>query len=117
MLTELVKALEERQTALGGELAELRAKQAQTQEVDELLGRKLREKERLLAMITEDSINAYKALWQSFTPGNPFPCPFCYVFQKKISPLKPLPHEDEMEPLACAVCNETFRIPVELLYA
>ena len=117
MLTELVKALEERKAALGREFAELYAKQTLLQGGDEKLTRELREKEQLLALINEESIKEYKALWQSFTPGNPFPCPSCFVFRKRISPLKPLPREDEVEPLTCTVCNETFKIPVELLYA
>jgi hypothetical protein len=117
MLTELVKALEEKKATLRREFAELHAKQAQLQGGDMQLAREIGEKERLLALITEGSIKEYKALWQSFTPGSPFPCPSCFVFQKKISPLKPLPREDEVEPLTCTVCNESFRIPIELLYA
>ncbi len=109
MLTELVKALEEKKATLGRELAEQQAKSAGTES--------LREIERRLIAINDQAINEYKALWQSFTPGTPFPCPVCFVFEKKVSPLKPLPRKDDVEPFTCPSCRETFNIPVELLYA
>jgi hypothetical protein len=68
-------------------------------------------------MINGLSIKEYMALWQAFTPPSPFPCPFCYVFDKKISPLKTLPRVDDVESVKCTVCGEMFEIPVELLYA
>jgi hypothetical protein len=117
MLTELVKALEEKKAALGREFAELHARQTPQQRGDDPIAREIREKEQLLALLNDESIREYKALWQSFTPGSSFPCPCCFVFDKRISPLKPLPREDEVEPLNCSVCNETYKIPVELLYA
>jgi hypothetical protein len=77
----------------------------------------LREKERRFTKINGLSIKEYMALWQSFIPPSPFPCPFCYVFDKKISPLKTLPRVDDLESVKCTVCGEIFEIPVELLYA
>ena len=47
-------------------------------------------------------------------PPNPFPCPFCYVFHKKVSPLKPQSLVGDMEPFTCPECKEKFEIPVEL---
>jgi transcription elongation factor Elf1 len=56
-------------------------------------------------------------MWLSFTPPGPFPCPFCYLYERKVSPLKPLPRMEDVEPVRCSECGETFEIPVELLYA
>ncbi len=114
MLTELVKALEEKKTALERELSAVRDKgqNGSGKSTPESM-----EKERRLAAITDESIKAYMTLWQTFTPPSPFPCPFCYVFDGKTSPLKPLPRVEDVEPVRCTVCGETFEIPVELLYA
>jgi len=117
MLTELVNAIEEKKQTLERELAALHDKNTTGQIAEEQLTRETREKERCLALINEQSIKEYMALWQSFTPPSPFPCPFCYLFQKKTSPLKPLPRMEDVEPVKCTVCGETFEIPVELLYA
>jgi hypothetical protein len=117
MFAELVKALDEKKTALERELAAFREEQALTQTGSGQSAGNAGENERRLALINEQSIKEYKALWQSFTPPGPFPCPFCYVFHKKISPLKPLPRLEDVEPVQCTVCGETFVIPVELLYA
>ncbi len=108
MLTELVRALEEKKSSLERELAENAGCGGAAES---------REKERRFAAITGESIKAYTALWQTFTPPSPFPCPFCYVFDGKVSPLKPLPRVEDMEPVRCTVCGETFEIPLELLYA
>ncbi len=107
MLAELLKALDEKKSALELELAAMR---------EEAIQGGL-EKERRLATINEQSIKEYKALWQTFSPPSSFPCPFCFVFDKKVSPLKPLPRVEDVEPVRCTVCGETFEIPVELLYA
>jgi hypothetical protein len=117
MFAELVKALDEKKSALERELAAIHGKEALSQNVGGELTRDAGENERRLELINEQSIKEYKALWQSFTPPGPFPCPFCYVFLKKISPLKPLPRVEDVEPVKCTVCGETFEIPVELLYA
>jgi len=117
MFAELVKALDEKKSALELELAAIREGQASAQNGCGEAAGNAGEKERRLALINEQSVKEYKALWQSFTPPGPFPCPFCYVFHKKISPLKPLPRVEDMEPVKCTVCGETFEIPVELLYA
>jgi hypothetical protein len=117
MLAELVKALDEKKSALERELTAIHEKQALSQTGAGQSARDTGEKERRLVLINEQSIKEYKALWQSFTPPGPFPCPFCYVFHKKISPLKPLSRVEDMEPVTCTVCGETFEIPVELLYA
>ncbi len=108
MLTELLKALEEKKSDLERDLAEKAGGEGVAES---------RDKERRLAAISEESIKAYTALWQSFTPPSPFPCPFCYVFDGKVSPLKPLPRVEDVEPVRCTVCGETFEIPIELLYA
>ncbi|HEX2768584.1 MAG TPA: hypothetical protein VHN12_04815 [Geobacteraceae bacterium] len=117
MLTELVKAIEEKKQTLEKELAAIHDKNTTGQTVEEQLTRETREKERCLALINEQAIKEYMALWQSFTPPSSFPCPFCYLFQKKTSPLRPLPRMEDVEPVRCTVCGETFEIPVELLYA
>ena len=117
MLAELVKALENKKVVLERELAAIHEKQAAKGPGQEELARDAGEKERLLAALNEQAIREYKTLWQSYTPANPFPCPICFVFDKKISPLKPLPRRDDVEPLHCSVCRETFEIPIELLYA
>lgn len=117
MFAELVKALDEKKTALERELLAIREIQALSQTGAAQSARDAGENERRLALINEQSIKEYKALWQSFTPPGPFPCPFCYVFHKKISSLKPLPRLEDVEPVKCTVCGEIFEIPVELLYA
>ena len=116
MFAELVKALDEKKSALERELAAIHEKDPSQTGAGQLAQDAV-ENERRLALINEQSIKEYKALWQSFTPPGPFPCPFCYVFHKKISPLKPLPRVEDVEPVKCTVCGETFEIPVELLYA
>lgn len=113
MFAELVKALDEKKSAIERELAAIHGKETGVAQLSQDGG----EKERRLALINEQSIKEYKALWQSFTPPGPFPCPFCYVFHKQISPLKPLPRVEDTEPVKCTVCGEIFEIPVELLYA
>ena len=117
MLAELVKALDEKKSALEQELSAIRAEQQLPRTGDARYARESMEKERRLALINDQAIKEYKALWQSFTPPSPFPCPFCFVFEKKVSPLKPLPRNEDVEPVRCTVCGETFEIPVELLYA
>lgn len=117
MLTELVKALDDKKTALERELVAIQEKRSVLQAEQEKLAREAGEKERELALINEQSIKKYKVLWRSYTPPNPFPCPLCFVFHKKISPLEPLTRVDDLEPFQCKVCKETFEIPVELLYA
>lgn len=117
MLTELVKALEEKKADLEKEIAAIHEELTVTQAEDERLDQEFREKEHRLALINDQSIREYKGLWNSYTPGNPFPCPLCFVFDKKTAHLKPLPRIDDVEPLKCSACGETFKIPVELLYA
>ncbi len=117
MLRELVKALEERKSTLEREVAVIHEKQKSAQGEGEKLAREAREKERLLASINEESIKEYKALWQSFAPPSPFPCPFCYLYEKKIATLALLPRVEDTEQFRCTTCGETFEIPVELLYA
>ena len=106
MLTELVKALEVKKAALQKDL-----ENAEEGKGDAHLP------SHRLSMINDGSIREYKALWQTFTPPGPFPCPFCYVFEGRISPLKTLPRQDDVEPVRCDRCGETIEIPVELLYA
>jgi len=112
MLAELVKALEEKKAALEKELGKIAAV-----ENGEHCDPNIREKERQFTMINGLSIKEYMVLWQTFTPPSPFPCPFCYVFDKKVSPLKTLPRVEDVESVKCTVCGEIFEIPVELLYA
>ncbi len=117
MLTELVKALEDRKTVLERELVAIQEQQTLLKAEQVKLAREAGEKEHQLALINDQSIRKYKVLWRSYTPPNPFPCPLCFVFHKKISPLEPLPRMGDVAPLQCKVCKETFEIPVELLYA
>jgi len=105
MLTELVKILEEKKAALESELADIRLKEP---------GRDTGELERRLGLINDHTIKGYKVLWKTFMPPNPFPCPFCFVYNKKISPLKPQSLVGDMEPFTCPECREKFEIPVEL---
>ncbi len=105
MLAELVKVLEEKKAAMETELAALKEKQP---------GREAEEMQRRISMINDQAIKKYKVLWKSFTPPNPFPCPFCFVFHKKVSPLKPMSLVGDMEPFTCPECKEKFEIPVEL---
>jgi len=109
MLNELVKALEMEKISLEKEVENLDAVKRGKVEADRISNR--------LSMINARSIKEYMALWQTFTPPGPFPCPFCYVFDGKVSPLKTLPRVDDVEPVRCSECGETFEIPVELLYA
>jgi hypothetical protein len=109
MLTELLKAVELKKAHL-------------EEEVDNQRLNMVREggsgdNERRLAAITDQSIKEYQLMWLTFTPPGPFPCPFCYLYDRKVSPLKTLPRMEDVEPLRCPECCETFEIPVELLYA
>ncbi len=113
MLTELLKAVEINKVALEKELEYSKAEKNRGKESEQ----NAREIERRLVAINDRSIKDYRALWLSFTPPGPFPCPFCYLFDRKVSPLKTLPRMEDVEPLRCPECNETFEIPVELLYA
>ena len=79
MLTELVKALEEKKSVFEREIAAINEKKVSRISGIEQLDQDTSEKERLLELINEDSIKAYKVLWQSFTPPNPFPCPLCFL--------------------------------------
>ena len=117
MLTELVKVLEDRRIALASDLPALNERRAALRTELEKLDREAAEKEHQLAAITSISIKEYKAIWKSYTPPNPFPCPLCFVFQKKLSPLEPLSRVDDVAPVKCRICQETFQIPIELLYA
>jgi hypothetical protein len=109
MVNELVRALEARKSLLEKELEMLILAGKGKPETDNLADR--------LSRINNRSIKEYRALWSTFTPPAPFPCPFCFVFEKKTSPLKTLPRVEDVEPLICSECGETFEIPVELLYA
>ncbi|HEY6872508.1 MAG TPA: hypothetical protein VI298_07285 [Geobacteraceae bacterium] len=117
MLTELVKALEDKKTTLQREIVAIQEKQTLLQAEQEKLSREAGEKERELAAINEQAIKKYKILWRSYTPPNPFPCPVCFAFHKKISPLEPMARVEDTVTYQCKVCKETFEIPVELLYA
>lgn len=105
MLAELVKVLEEKKSTLEKELATRKEQQP---------GRDAGDLEQRIALINEKNIKGYKVLWKTFMPPNPFPCPFCFVFHKKVSPLKPQSLVGDMEPFKCPECKETFEIPVEL---
>lgn len=117
MLTELVKMLEERRRVLDKTLAVLHERQAVLRAELEAVDRETAAKELQLASITAQSIKEYKVIWKSYTPPNPFPCPLCFVFHKKLSPLVPSSQVDDVEPLKCTICHETFEVPIELLYA
>jgi hypothetical protein len=106
MVNELVRALEARKALLEKELEMLTLAGEGKPETDNLADR--------LYRINSRSIKEYRALWSTFTPPAPFPCPFCFVFEKKTSPLKTLPRVEDVEPLICNECGETFEIPVEL---
>lgn len=105
MLVELVKILEEKKKVLEKDLA------TQPQGRPAPAAGDL---ERKISLINEQTIKGYRILWRTFTPPNPFPCPFCFVFEKKVSPLKPQSLVGDMEPFTCPVCKEKFEIPVEL---
>jgi len=109
MLNELVKALELEKISLEKEIENLAAEKRGKVEADRLSNR--------LSMINARSIKEYMALWQTFTPPGPFPCPFCYVFEGEVSPLKTQPRVEDVETVRCDKCGETIEIPVELLYA
>jgi hypothetical protein len=113
MLTELLKAVEMKKTSLEEELENQKGKKLQEGESAESAA----EIKARLAAINEKSLKEYQAMWLSFTPPGPFPCPFCYLYERKVSPLKPLPRMEDVEPVRCSECGETFEIPVELLYA
>jgi hypothetical protein len=113
MLTELLKAVEVKKAFLEKELEKENA--GKNREGDSGLNQG--ETERRLAAINDRSLKEYQALWLSFTPPGPFPCPLCYLFDRKVSPLKTLPRVEDVEPLICPECGKTFEIPVELLYA
>jgi len=113
MLTELLKAVEMKKTSLEEELENQKGKKLREGESPQSAA----EIEARLAAINEQSLKEYQAMWLSFTPPGPFPCPFCYLYERKVSPLKPLPRMEDVEPVRCSECGETFEIPVELLYA
>jgi hypothetical protein len=110
MLTELLKAVELKKTSLEEELENQKGKKLREGESAQSAA----EIEARLAAINEKSLKEYQAMWLSFTPPGPFPCPFCYLYERKVSPLKPLPRMEDVEPVRCSECGETFQIPVEL---
>ena len=110
MLRELLKAVEMKKASLEEEQKAEKNREGES-------GQNAGENERRLAAINDQSLRDYKAMWLSFTPPGPFPCPFCYLYDRKVSPLKTLPRMEDVEPLKCPECGETFEIPVELLYA
>jgi hypothetical protein len=113
MLTELLKAVEMKKTSLEEELGNQKGKKLR----EGKSAQSAAEIEARLAAINENSLKEYQTMWLSFTPPGPFPCPFCYLYERKVSPLKPLPRMEDVEPVRCSECGETFEIPVELLYA
>jgi hypothetical protein len=117
MLTELVKVLEDKKIVLETELAMLHERQAILRAELEKLDQETGDKEHQLASISEHSIKEYKVIWKTYTPPNPFPCPLCFVFHKKLSPLEPLSQVDDVGPVKCKICQAVFDIPIELLYA
>jgi hypothetical protein len=117
MLTELVKVLDDRKAALEMDLTKLRERGTSLRAELELLDREMAEKAEHLAAINSQSVKEYKVIWKSYTPPNPFPCPLCFVYHKKLSPLEPLPPVDDVALVKCTVCEEVFEIPIELLYA
>jgi hypothetical protein len=110
MLTELLKAVEMRKMSLEKVLEN----QPGVKIVEGESAQSAAEIEARLAAINEKSLREYQAMWLSFTPPGPFPCPFCYLYERKVSPLKPLPRMEDVEPVRCSECGETFEIPVEL---
>jgi len=110
MLSELVKAVDMKKASLEKELENQKNREGECGENSGKIKRKI-------LAINDHSIREYKALWLSFTPPGPFPCPLCYLFDGKVSDLKTLPRMEDVEPVRCTVCGETFEIPVELLYA
>ena len=70
---------------LQAEFAAIQERQALLRAELEGLAKEAGEKEHQLAAISQQSIKEYKVIWKSYTPPNPFPCPLCFVFHKKLS--------------------------------
>ena len=71
------------------------------------LRNKITEKERKLALITENAIENYQAFWLSLSPHTRRPCPLCFI-DGKTSNLYALPEEHQEESVKCEVCKERF---------
>ena len=68
------------------------------------------DKERELALITENAIEDYQSLWVSLSPHSRRPCPLCFI-HGKTSNLYPLPEEHKEDSVKCEICKERFFFP------
>jgi len=110
LLAVLVKSLYEKRDILQGELASLPIETPELASEQPEIIEQAREKERQLALITENAIQNYKILWASITPSDRLPCPLCFVFDGEKSPIIPLNAIGNTEPVKCTACKEKFYI-------
>jgi hypothetical protein len=61
--------------------------------------------------VPKDVIENYKKLYLSST-GDKLPCPMCYAFHNKRSPLIALPGDDKGSSIKCSVCESEFYVPI-----
>jgi hypothetical protein len=54
------------------------------------------------------TIEKYGQLWDSITPNDRLPCPLCFTYADKRSPLHPLPAKAGKQPMRCEACQATF---------
>jgi hypothetical protein len=55
---------------------------------------------------------SYGQLWDSLSAADQLPCPLCFTYASKRSPLRPLPAKAGKEPVRCEVCQAIFYSPI-----
>jgi hypothetical protein len=58
--------------------------------------------------IAAAGIESYGQLWDSLSAADQFPCPLCFTYASKRSPLHPLPAKAGKQPMRCEACQATF---------
>jgi hypothetical protein len=57
-------------------------------------------------------IENFGQLWDSITAADRLPCPLCFTYERKRSPLKALPARGGKEAWRCEVCSTVFYSPI-----
>jgi hypothetical protein len=57
-------------------------------------------------------IENFGQLWDSITAADRLPCPLCFTYEHKRSPLKALPARGGKEARRCEVCSTVFYSPI-----
>jgi hypothetical protein len=53
-------------------------------------------------------VEKFGQLWDSIAAEDRMPCPLCFTYERKRSPLKALPARGGKEAMRCEVCSTVF---------